>query len=398
MEPKKPNENPKEKRRSRQEIIAEWIKRNGDRCPICGLPLDPKSCTIDHIIPRTFGGGDEIGNLQLLCGHCNRVKADKPFLGYQFEEYIKRLLNANGKYSVVTKYISVDGRIIDADIVFEKETNHGKDLFIAEVSIASSFTEEKVSQIIKRLLDYKEILPSVNAVLITPSELSKKYIEQINNNGIVLWDKEFLAQEFSAQIIEEEPSSFRAFFDLPAETIADVDEHQKLIDRLNACPAGWDSWVDYQNLVQNILEFLFCPPLNSPIPQSNDKNKKNRRDFILSNYSNKRDIWEFLRDRYDADYVVVDAKNSAKSISKNDVLQIANYLKQKGTGLFGIIIARKGTNSSSENTLRDVWIHDQKMIVVLNDVDVEQMILDKKNGEDPAKLILKKIEDFRLSI
>ena len=80
------------------------------------------------------------------------------------------------------------------------------------------------------------------------------------------------------------------------------------------------------------------------------------------------------------------------------MLQIANYLKQKGTGLFGLIIARKGTNNSSENTLRDVWIHDQKMIIVLNDVDVEQMILDKKNGEDPAKLILKKIEDFRLSI
>ena len=398
MESKITKEIPKEKRMSRQEIIAAWIEKNGNRCPICGLPLDPKSCTIDHIIPRALGGGDEIGNLQLLCGHCNCVKADKPFLGYQFEEYVKRLLNANGKYSVVTKHISIDGKIIDSDIVFERETDHGKELFAAEVSVVSSFTEKKVSQIIKRLLDYKEILPSVNTVLITPSELSKKYIEQINNSGIILWDKEFLAQEFSAQIIKEEPSSFRAFFDLPVEPIADVDEHQKLIDRLNACPAGWESWVDYQNLVQNILEFLFCPPLNSPIPQSNDKNKKNRRDFILSNYSNKRDIWEFLRNRYDADYVVVDAKNSAKNISKNDVLQIANYLKQKGTGLFGIIIARKGTNSASENTLRDIWIHDQKMIIVLNDVDVEQMILDKKNGEDPAKLILKKIEDFRLSI
>ena len=73
-------------------------------------------------------------------------------------------------------------------------------------------------------------------------------------------------------------------------------------------------------------------------------------------------------------------------------------LKQKGTRLFGFIIARKGTNNFSENTLRDLWIHDWKMIVVLNDVDVEQMILDKKNGENPAKLILKKIEDFRLSI
>lgn len=398
MEPKMPKKDPKRKRRPRQEIIAEWLKHNGSCCPRCGSTLDPINCTIEHIVPWAFGGGDEIDNILVLCDKCNRVRANRPFLGYQFEEYIKRLLNAHGQYSVVTKHISVDGKILDSDIVFERENDHGKELFVAEVSIVSSFTEKKVSQIIKRLLDYKEILPSVNTILITPSELSKKYIEQINNSGIILWDKEFLAQEFSAQIIEEEPSSFRAFFDLPVEPIADVDEHQKLIDRLNACPAGWESWVDYQNLVQNILEFLFCPPLNSPIPQSNDKNKKNRRDFILSNYSNKRDIWEFLRNRYDADYVVVDAKNSAKSISKNDVLQIANYLKQKGTGLFGIIIARKGTSSASENALRDMWIHDQKMIIVLNDVDIEQMILDKKNGEDPAKLILKKIEDFRLSI
>lgn len=55
-------------------------------------------------------------------------------------------------------------------------------------------------------------------------------------------------------------------------------------------------------------------------------------------------------------------------------------------------------NAASENALREMWIYQQKMIVVLNDVDIEQMILDKKNGDDPAKLILKKIEDFRLLI
>ena len=66
--------------------------------------------------------------------------------------------------------------------------------------------------------------------------------------------------------------------------------------------------------------------------------------------------------------------------------------------MFGIIIARKGTNSASENALRDMWIYQQKMIVVLNDTDIEQMILIRKDGEDPARLILKKIEEFRLAI
>lgn len=177
MEPKTPNEKPKRKYGPRHEIIAELLKRNGDRCPICGVPLDFNSCVIDHIVPRILGGGDEIGNLQLLCHRCNCVKADKPFLGYQFEEYIKRLLNASGKYSVVTKKISVDGRIIDSDIVFEKETNSGKTLCIAQVSVVSSFTENTVDHAIRQLLEYKELLPTASVIFVTPNELSQKYID-----------------------------------------------------------------------------------------------------------------------------------------------------------------------------------------------------------------------------
>ena len=33
---------------------------------------------IDHIIPRAKHGGDYYENYQLLCGHCNRVKGDRP--------------------------------------------------------------------------------------------------------------------------------------------------------------------------------------------------------------------------------------------------------------------------------------------------------------------------------
>ena len=386
------------RRRPRTAILQEWFEVNGNSCPVCGRTIDSQNCMIEHIYPYSMGGTDEINNLRVLCGRCNTIRRDRPFLDYQFEEYVKQLLEANNAYVNISKYRKINDKVIDADIIFEKADSLKKSLFVAEVSVAPSFTQNEISKIVKRLLEHKEKAAYIAPVFITPSEIPQKYMKTLNKNGIELWDKSFIENEFYSQILETEESRFRAFFDLSKKAVDEPDEFLSLIDELKQCPSGWDNWVIYQKLVRKILGLLLCPPLDSPIPQSSDKTKRNRRDYILPNYSRENDIWEFLRNRYSADFIVVDAKNSGKYISKEDILQIANYLKKDGAGLFGIIIARKGTNDSSEDALRDAWIHQQKMIVVLNDDDIEQMILSKKNGGDPARLILDKIQDFRLLI
>jgi len=48
-----------------------WAEKSKNGCMKCG---SFERLGIDHIIPRSLGGGDEQGNLQVLCAKCNGEK------------------------------------------------------------------------------------------------------------------------------------------------------------------------------------------------------------------------------------------------------------------------------------------------------------------------------------
>jgi len=51
------------------------LRRDGMRCQYCGSPSAP--LTIDHIIPRSRGGGDTWENLTTACIVCNNRKGNR---------------------------------------------------------------------------------------------------------------------------------------------------------------------------------------------------------------------------------------------------------------------------------------------------------------------------------
>lgn len=66
---KKENKSAQKKR----QIIYE---RDGYKCLKCG-EKDLSKLTLDHVIPISWGGKDNIKNLQTLCGNCNHKKGNK---------------------------------------------------------------------------------------------------------------------------------------------------------------------------------------------------------------------------------------------------------------------------------------------------------------------------------
>ena len=58
---------------NRQRLYGE----QGGHCAGCGTHFETQHLEVDHIIARSKGGTDHIGNLQLLCGNCNRIKGNR---------------------------------------------------------------------------------------------------------------------------------------------------------------------------------------------------------------------------------------------------------------------------------------------------------------------------------
>ncbi len=59
--------------------VKERLYREQDGiCNGCRTKFEIRNLEIDHIVPKSKGGGDYYENYQLLCGACNRMKGDRP--------------------------------------------------------------------------------------------------------------------------------------------------------------------------------------------------------------------------------------------------------------------------------------------------------------------------------
>lgn len=51
--------------------------RQEGACNGCRKYFEYRHMEVDHIVPKFKGGRDDDSNLQLLCGHCNKVKGPR---------------------------------------------------------------------------------------------------------------------------------------------------------------------------------------------------------------------------------------------------------------------------------------------------------------------------------
>ena len=89
--------------RGRELIKHELYRAQNGKCNGCLYPNPIQYMQVDHIVPRAKGGKDAFGNMQLLCGNCNRKKGTDSmdmFLAKLSKEGIRRVPAQEGAQQV----------------------------------------------------------------------------------------------------------------------------------------------------------------------------------------------------------------------------------------------------------------------------------------------------------
>jgi len=325
----------------------------------------------------------------------------------EFEKLVSELSPFEFERLVTDIFKSLDS--IDSVVIEPKIRDRQVDLIATEKT--KSIANQPVKWIIE-IKKYRNLVPigvldqfyakaiSLNIsnsklLLISSSDLTKSAKKIAEERNISFWGLKELAENITQEIAIKYFSQI-VIRQLREKSIQDTKE-DNLISSLKNIKPGKSDWSIYQQTIFDILEYLFCPPLEIPHYELADLDSRNRRDIIFGNDSEDT-FWKSIREIYQGHYIVVDAKNYSKKLAKRPIVDITHYLKPYGCGMFGIIVCRMGSGGASDHAIKEQWIGNKKMVVVLSDEDLIEMLEIKKNGGNPVEIIKRKVANFRMSL
>jgi hypothetical protein len=319
----------------------------------------------------------------------------------QFELLVARLLVAEG-YRVVEANVVRRGLHIDLIT-----TTPGGESCIVESLLrkSSRVSRSDVKNLIsniqasRTLLNVQRGLIVISGVLI-PTAANVGLVEP----GIEIWDGIML------QVALDRHRDVRAEFDALIEQTRRIENRLTLPTRsptptpsqlfsadlqrrLAILPAGKGYWKAYEEVCVEILNFLFVPPLGVPAIQTSSEDELDRRDAVYPLREGDR-FWDLVRSDFRTRLVVAEFKNYTDPIGQTEVESIQQYLYAKAFRMFGLLCTRKPPSESALKARRRAWNEHDKMIVILTDSDLAEMLRMKGDGEKPTTVIEDQLEEF----
>ena len=181
-----------------------------------------------------------------------------------------------------------------------KGPDHGFDIaairngqtLLIEIKLTTPQIPSRLEKITARLKAAAESYKTQNRgiepdlVITFPGVLSQSKMTQALTSGVQIWDGPLLRAMADSLGIEAPP--FVAFAG-PQSSGTDALGAHSLIQRLRAIAPGSTEWSAYEKYCEDLLNFLFVPPLNLALPQSRDeRNAKPPRRHSTKLFARRR--------------------------------------------------------------------------------------------------------------
>lgn len=170
-----------------------------------------------------------------------------------------------------------------------------------------------------------------------------------------------------------------------------------LCDELRELKTGKTTWRKYELLCERILKYLFPSDLHGWYSQKRTDDGLNRFDFICRTKSST-EFWKFLIEDLHSRYVLFEFKNYKARINQGQVLTTEKYLLERALRRVAIVFTRKGAHPNAVRMAQGAMREHGKLILILNDENICDMLISKESGEDPSDLLFEWADDFLLSL
>jgi hypothetical protein len=304
-----------------------------------------------------------------------------------FETFVYKLVQLDPKAVDVGRNVRVGGTEVDVQATLDGSP------VVFEAKRLADIPLSRADGIVAFAVRAREATGATRVILVAPARLSADAASALRNAGVEFWGTAEILPKINDALWHWLESGVR-HDDNPEPA------HSKaaaITAALAATPPGNVDALDFQKLWFDAAEFLFSPPLGLPQYEVPDDAKRNRRDIIIENFADSG-FWAVARSEYFARYIVIDAKNYTEAIEKRSVLDVSHYLKKHGCGLFALLATRAGAAPSAMHAIREHWIAEQKMILVLDDEDLKRMLTLREDGADPSVVIRERLRNFIFSM
>jgi hypothetical protein len=160
---------------------------------------------------------------------------------------------------------------------------------------------------------------------------------------------------------------------------------------------GKEWWPQYEALCTDSLTYLFPNDLHGWHKQKRTDDGLNRFDFVCR-LRPTTEFWKFLMDHLNSRYVIFEFKNYGGKISQGQILTTEKYLLERGLRRVAIILSRKGADRQAVEMTQGAMREHGKLMLVLDDDNLCEMLHRKEKGEDPSDLLFEWADEFLLKL